>query len=58
MDVARQYVQAGLTQRAQIAHGEHVVLFMNDFDEPEIRQTGPSRPSKILPQASPVAACC
>ena len=43
-------------QRAQIAHEEHAVLSMhlNDFDEPEISQT---RPSKILPQASPVAAC-
>ena len=33
------------------------ILFMNDFDEPEISQTRPSRPGKILPQASPVAAC-
>ena len=31
-----------------------VVLSMNAFDEPEISQT---RPSKMLPQASPVAAC-
>ena len=41
-------------QRAQRAHKEHVVLSINDFNEPEISQT---RPSKILPQASPVAAC-
>ena len=41
-------------QRAERAHEQHVVLSMNDFDEPEISQT---RPSKILPQASHVAAC-
>ena len=42
-------------QRVQRAHEyeEHVVLSMNDLDEPEISQT---RPSKILPQASSVAA--
>ena len=41
---------------AQRAHEEHVTLSMqmNDFDEPEISQT---RPSKKPPQASPVAAC-
>ena len=42
------------SKEAQRAHEEHVVLAMNDFDEPEISQT---RPSKILPQVSPVAAC-
>ena len=46
----------GKERRSQREHEEHVVLSMNDFNEPEISQT---RPSKILPQASPapVAAC-
>ena len=49
--VARQYVSAGLTAKSadQRAHEEHVVLSVNDFDEPEISQT---RPSKILPHAA------
>ena len=44
----------GRERRSQREHEELVVLSMNDFNEPEISQT---RPSKILPQASPVAAC-
>ena len=41
----------GKERRSQREHEELVVLSMNDFNEPEISQT---RPSKILPQASPV----
>ena len=44
----------GKERRSQREHEEHVVLSMDDFNEPEVSQT---RPSKILPQASPVAAC-
>ena len=44
----------GKERRSQREHEGHVVLSMNDFNEPEISQT---RPSKILPQAPPVAAC-
>ena len=43
-----------LCLRKQSWCGYVVLSIMNDFDEPEISQT---RPSKTLPQASPVAAC-